>query len=199
MGRLLGRLYAGAGAPGGGGAPPDAEPGLDPLLDPGPEPGAEGGGGGLLTRSVPALTCSLSDCCCACLNSPNEPEAAKPGPGPVGGVAPNGPVPENWEVGVCGPLSYPLSNGSMPWEPPTLKVCENSCGLLFLGGGGGGATGMLFMPAGPKGGKLLPAGNGMLSIGGLPGGGPIFGLFVKPFGTDGAATEFFHRRGFGAS
>lgn len=71
VGRLFGRLYAGGAAPGGGGAAPTdlGEPVRDAVL----EPGAEGGGGGLLARSVPALTCSLNDFCCACRSAPNEP------------------------------------------------------------------------------------------------------------------------------
>lgn len=104
VGRLFGRLYPGGGAAGGAG---DAlgDPVLDPVRDPGPEPG----GGGGFARSVPALTCSLR----LDFNPPNEPEPGrllvcggvpgdgkpggdgKPAPGPVGGVTPSCPVPEN--------------------------------------------------------------------------------------------------------
>lgn len=190
VGRLFGRLYAGGVADGGGGDDL-GDPPREPVREPGPEPGALLGGGGLLTRSVPAFTCSLNDCCWACLSAPSDPppdpaEAGRPidwsgvpgdpkAPMPpmplVGGVTPSGPVPENCEVGVWGPRSYPLSKDSTPAWPPTLKACAKSLlpGLL-LGGGGGGATGRFDMPVGPKGGKLPAA-----KADGMPG-KSIFGL-----------------------
>lgn len=120
VGRLFGRLYPGAGAAGGGGASLGEVP-LEPERELGPDPG----GGGLLARSVPALTCSLNDCCICCLCAPNEAEPGVPGDGEplpdgwkpgkpgspefpiVGGVLPNRPVPESPPTlpGVCGPLS----------------------------------------------------------------------------------------------
>jgi len=109
VGRLFGRLYVGGAAEGGGGgAPTDlGEPVRDAVLEAFPDPGAEGGGGGLLARSVPALTCSLNDFCCACRSAPSEPPVpdrsnVSPGDGNpggiVGGVLPNCPVPDNTEV-----------------------------------------------------------------------------------------------------
>lgn len=152
-GRLFGRLYDGAGPAGGAaflGDPPPGRGGLAPV--------------------VPAFT-APSSCCCSPLKEPPKvpvgvpvwltageraPDGGNPGilgPGPVGGVCPNCPVPENCEVGVRCP-SKPLSSGSRVPGGPMANDCEKSLapGLLF--GGGGGTTGSPPTPGGCNGGKF---------------------------------------------